>query len=114
MEKKVSDNQINFPKLGRALLWIDNKKNIDLIPYALYFLCTILFISDFVYHKHVNIGVEKIPGFYALYGFCISVFLVVCAKAIRVFLKRPEDYYAPYDVESETMPEEHLERVDSI
>ena len=38
--------------------------------------------------------------------------LVICAKAMRLVLKRPEDYYAPKDVESEAYPEDQLEKVD--
>ena len=37
---------------------------------------------------------------------------VTCAKGMRVFLKRDEDYYAPMDVESEDHPEHDLERED--
>ena len=36
--------------------------------------------------------------------------LVVCERAMRIFLKRDEDYYAPKDVESEAYPEDQLSR----
>jgi len=101
-----------FPALGRALLWVDNKRNVERIVYGLYIICALLFAADFVYQKKVYLPVEKIPGFYAFYGFFMCAALVICAKAMRVILKRPEDYYAPDDVETEDYPEEQLDRID--
>ena len=48
----------------------------------------------------------RIPGFYAIFGFGACVLLVLAAKALRRLLMRPEDYYAPYGVESEDMRQE--------
>jgi hypothetical protein len=101
----------SFPALGRALIWIDEKKNVRRVVLGLYILCAGLFVADFLYHKHSYLSVEDIPGFYALYGFFMCAALVVCAKVMRLFLKRPEDFYAPYDVESEDYPEDQLERI---
>ena len=38
-------------------------------------------------------GIEKIPGFYAFYGFIGCVVLVLLATAMRKVLMRDEDYY---------------------
>jgi hypothetical protein len=101
-----------FPRLGRGLLWLDKKKNVDRIVYGLYAVCALLFLADFFYDKHVKLGIEKIPGFYALYGFFMCAALVICAKALRVILMRTEDFYAPHDVDSEDYPADQLERLD--
>ncbi|MDU8928839.1 hypothetical protein RXV86_15715 [Alisedimentitalea sp. MJ-SS2] len=101
-----------FPLLGRLFLWADNPKSVNKMVYGLYTLCAALFAADFLYHKHVYLAVEEFPGFYALYGFFMCALLVICAKGMRVFLKRDEDYYTPYDVESEEYPEDQLEKVD--
>jgi hypothetical protein len=37
--------------------------------------------------------IEQIFGFYAVYGFLACAALILIAKAIGVFLKRPDDYY---------------------
>ncbi len=111
--KTSDDDPARYPPLGRALLWVEKKRNVDRIVYALYILCAGLFVADFLYHKHVYLGIEEFPGFYALYGFVMCAMLVICAKAMRVVLKRPEDYYAPNDVESEDYPEDQLERIDT-
>lgn len=99
-----------FPALGRALLWVDDKKNVNRIVYGLYAVCAGLFVADFIYHKHSYLDVEDVPGFYAIYGFFMCAALVICARGMRLFLKRPEDFYAPHDVESENYPEDQLER----
>ena len=111
--KTSDDDPARYPPLGRALLWVEKKRNVDRIVYTLYSLCAGLFVADFLYEKHVSLQIEEFPGFYALYGFVMCAMLVICAKAMRVVLKRPEDYYAPHDVESEDYPEEQLERIDT-
>jgi hypothetical protein len=113
MNEDKHTNPASLPWLGRKLLWLDDKKNVDRIVYGLYTVCALLFVADFLYHKHVVFGIEKIPGFYALYGFIMCAALVICAKGLRVFLKRREDYYAPNDVESENYPADQLERIDN-
>lgn len=112
MDNKPNDNPDKFPPLGRALLWVDRPGNVDKIAYTLYAVCAVLFLADFFYHKHSYFAVEDVPGFYGMYGFFLSSGLVICAKGMRLFLKRPEDYYAPKDVDSEPYPEDQLAKVD--
>lgn len=106
------DRPEDYPALGRWLMFLDKPRNVNFIVYGLYGLCAFLFILDFFYYKKVYTSVEKFPGFYALYGFFMCAALVVCAKAMRLFLMRDESYYAPHDVESEEHPEHDLERID--
>lgn len=113
MTQKHEDNPETYPALGRLFTWVDKPGSLQKIVFSLYVLCAGLFAADFFYHKHTYVWVEDIPGFYALYGFFMCAALVVCAKVMRLFLKRPEDYYAPKDVESEPFPEDQLDRVDN-
>ena len=108
--KNHDDDPTKFPALGRKLLWLDNKRNVERIVRGLYSVCAVLFVADFIYAKHVELTIEHIPGFYGIYGFFMCAALVICAKAMRTFLKRDEDYYAPYDVESEEYPGSGLDR----
>jgi hypothetical protein len=73
--------------------WLDEKKNVDKIVYALYAVCALLVVADFFYHKHVHLAVENWIGFYGWYGLVACVLLVLAAKVLRVLLKRDEDYY---------------------
>lgn len=73
--------------------WLDNPRNVDIIVWALAIICVLLFVADFFYHKHVHFEFENWFGFFAWYGFFMCVVLVLAAKAMRIFLKRDEDYY---------------------
>ena len=87
----------------------DKPENVSRLLRGFYLICGILFLLDFVLHRHISIlqvkpkafGLhrhisiiwEKIPGFYALFGFVACVILVLVAKEMRKFLMRKEDYY---------------------
>ena len=105
-----NEDTSRFPWLGRKLMFLDNMKNVDRVVYGLYGLCFLLFIGDFLYKKKTYFAVEDFPGFYAIYGFVMCARLVICARGMRLFLMRDEDYYAPDDVDSEEYPEEGLSR----
>ena len=109
MSKHETD-PAKLPALGRMFLWTGNKSSVDRLVYGIYGICALLFLADFFYEKHVYLAIEEVPGFYALHGFFMCAALVVCARFMRIFLKRDEDYYAPYDVESEDYPEDQLDK----
>ena len=71
----------------------DNKQNVKRVIYALYIICALLFVLDFVVHRHASHPLDTMTGFYPLYGFVGCVLLVIIAKWLRTFIKRPEDYY---------------------
>ena len=74
--------------------WLDNKKNVDKIWYALLGICALSVLADFFHHKHVAHPVEDlIVGMYGWYSFIGCVFLVLSAKLLRRILMRSEDYY---------------------
>lgn len=99
-----------LPALGRALLFLDNPRSVTRIVYGLYAVCAGLVLLDLAYEKHPYFEIEHLFGFYGWYGFVMCVLLVVSAKAMRVVLMRPEDYYAPHDTQSEPHPEHDLGR----
>ncbi len=77
----------------------DDPKNVRRVITALFTVCGLLLAIDLldvfgvVYHKHVHFPFEHWFGFFAFFGFFLSCALVLAAKAMRVFLKRDEDYY---------------------
>ncbi len=73
--------------------WLDQPKNISIIVWSLVVVCVILFFSDAFYSKHPFFEIEKLFGFYGLFGFTVYVGLVLTAKWLRTFLMRPEDFY---------------------
>ena len=105
-----TDDPARLSWLSRHLLWVDNPSKVNRLIWALVILCIGLMLADFLYHKHSHFEIEDIPGFYGFYGFIMCAALVIAAKGLRILLKRDEDYYAPYTVESEEHPEADLGR----
>lgn len=110
MAKPQNDDPQKYPALGRWLMFLDEKKNVNRIVYSIYAICLGLYLVDFVYKKKTYVDIEDVSGFYMLYGFVMCAALVICAKMMRVVLKRDEDYYSPKDVESEEHPDADLEK----
>lgn len=73
--------------------WLDDKRNIRKIVWALGIVCTGLFVADGFYQKHPYFAVEAVFGFYAIYGFVMCVGLVLVARLLRKILMRDEDFY---------------------
>lgn len=71
----------------------DRHENVDRLLKGFYAICMLLVLVDFVVHRHIGFNWEKIPAFYAIYGFVACVLLVLIAKKIRNVVMRKEDYY---------------------
>jgi uncharacterized membrane protein len=71
----------------------DNPRNVKRAIYALYAVCALALIGDFIVHRHVDHPWEAIFGFYPIYGFGACVLLVLIAKEMRKVLMRKDDYY---------------------
>ncbi|PCH96551.1 MAG: hypothetical protein COB84_04765 [Rhodobacteraceae bacterium] len=95
-----------LPRLGRLLLWVDKPGSDKKIFWFLVAICVVVFALDWTYEKHSYFEVEHVKGFYALYGFVAFTGLIFVAKALRVLIKRPEDYYAPKSIDTEDYPKE--------
>ena len=90
----MADHQEPTRNVGEKKYWLDDKKNVDKIWYALLGICAATVIADFFYHKHVEYAVEDfIPGMYGWYGLGGCIFLVLSAKILRKLTIRDEDYY---------------------
>lgn len=105
-----------LPALGRMLLWVDKPGSANKLFWGLAIACVLLFLLDFTYEKHPHFDVELIPGFYGIYGFVMFTGLILAAKALRVLIKRPEDYYGDKAVDREEYPADQLkmERHDGL
>jgi len=75
------------------LFLFDKPQNVTRLVRGLYVVCGLLFVLDFIIHRHASRFWEGLPGFYAFYGFIAFVILVVVAKLLRKLVMRREDYY---------------------
>ena len=71
----------------------DNPRNVRFVVRLLVFCCALLFLLDFVLHRHVEHPWEAFSGFYAIYGFTACVILVLLARELRKLVMRKEKYY---------------------
>ena len=73
--------------------WLDRPQNVDKVYWGVWVLCALLLAIEPLVHKHGDFAFEEWFGFHGWYGLGACVALVLAAKALRVWLKRPEDFY---------------------
>lgn len=73
-------------------IW-DDPKNVKMFLRGFWILAAVVAVVDFAVHRHVEHPLERIPTFYALYGFVGVGALIFLSKALRRVVMRPEDYY---------------------
>jgi len=71
----------------------DNPRNVSLVIRSLYIVCILLFLLDFILHRHATNAWDSFSGFYTLFGFIAYVTIVLVAIQWRKLVKRKEDYY---------------------
>ena len=71
----------------------DNPRTVSLEILGFQTICILLFLLDFIMHRHVTRECECFTGFYAIFGFTACVTIVLVAKQLRKILKLKEDYY---------------------
>jgi uncharacterized membrane protein YidH (DUF202 family) len=73
--------------------FFDKQRNIDGFLMVFYVICAVLFVLDFIVHRHTMHSLEELPAFYAVFGFVAFVALVVGSILLRKLVMRKEDYY---------------------
>lgn len=111
MSKHETDPD-QFPAIGRALLWVDKPGSANKIFWALAVVCLGLFLSNFMFDPHGHFSMENVAGFYGVFGFVAFTCVILGAKALRAFIKRPENYYGDASVDAEEYPASGLDMRD--
>ena len=73
--------------------WADKPVIRQRIRNVLYAVCALLVLAEFIVHRHIYMPLEKIPAYYAIYGFIALVSVVMLAKLLRKLVGREENYY---------------------
>ena len=89
----MTDQRPHTPDNGGRKYWLDNPKNVDKVYWSVIVVSVLLFFADALYDKHPEFSIEKVFGFYGIYGFVACVGLVLAAKGLRLLLMRGENYY---------------------
>ena len=73
--------------------WLLRKENIRKLWIIFIAILTITVVAGLFVHQHESFGIEDSFGFFAWYGFITCIAMVIFAKILGFFLKRPENYY---------------------
>jgi len=73
--------------------WLARPETIRKLWLALIAVLVLLVAAELVFPHHGHFGFDGLFGFSAALGFGACVVLVVVAKSLSVFLKRPDTYY---------------------
>ena len=73
--------------------WLARPETIRKLWIALYAFLALLLAGGAAFPVHGHFGLDGSFGFAAWFGFGACVVLVVAAKSLSVFLKRPDTYY---------------------
>ena len=109
-QRKTQQSDDHLPPLGKKFLWADNPDKVSRLITYLAVLCGLLFVFDFIIHRHAYFSLEGWYGFYGIAGFVAFTLIVVGAKNLRKLIGRGEDYYAPFAVDAEEYPAEGLDK----
>jgi len=73
--------------------WLLRQENIRKLWIGFIAVLVLTVVAGLFVHQHESFGIEDSFAFFAWYGFITCVGMVVFAKLLGIFLKRPEDYY---------------------
>ncbi|MGA9394381.1 MAG: hypothetical protein WCA83_09665 [Azonexus sp.] len=74
--------------------WLDQPNNIKLLWRGFLLVLALTVVAEFAVRLHPHFEIEGLFGFHALYGFVACALMIVVAKGLGLFLKRPDSFYA--------------------
>jgi len=77
--------------------WLYRPENLPKLWWGFWIILAITVIAQIFVHVHAYFTVDGWFGFSALYGFLACAGMVIFAKVLGSWLKRPEDYYDDND-----------------
>jgi fumarate reductase subunit D len=78
--------------------WLYRKQNRSKLWLAQFVILALALLPGLFIHHHAHFPgtdfrLDASVGFYAWYGFATCGAMVILAKVLGIFLKRPDDYY---------------------
>lgn len=77
--------------------WLEKPATIRLLWRGFIAVLALTVLAEFAVELHPHFAIERVFGFGAWYGFLACAALIVVAKAIGYFVKRPDTYYEDAD-----------------
>jgi len=70
----------------------DKRKSWRMVMFGI--MALLVLLNLFIHPHHPHFGVDRVPGFWAVFGFFMGVVMIFFVKKIvQPLIKRPEDYY---------------------
>jgi hypothetical protein len=73
--------------------WLDEPRHVRLLWRGFLAVLVLLVLAELVVHLHPQFAVESVFGFAAWFGFGACAAMIVAAKGLALWLKRPDTYY---------------------
>jgi hypothetical protein len=73
--------------------WLDEPRHVRLLWRGFLVVLALLIVAELVVHLHPAFEVESVFGFAAWFGFGACAAMIIAAKALALWLKRPDTYY---------------------
>jgi hypothetical protein len=73
--------------------WLDEPHHVRLLWRGFIAVLMLLVLAELVVHLHPHFAIESVFGFAAWFGFVACAAMIVAAKGLALWLKRPDTYY---------------------
>jgi len=77
--------------------WLDRPRNVKRLWRGFLAVLVLAVLAQLAIMLHPHFAVEGVFGFAAWYGFGSCVLMIVAARLLGLWLKRPDDYYGDGD-----------------
>ena len=83
----------HIPDKTSATHWLDQPRHVKLLWRSFLAVLALSVLAEFFVPLHPHFEVESWFGFSAGYGFAACIVMIVAAKGLALWLKRPDTYY---------------------
>ncbi len=73
--------------------WLDEPRNVKRLWRAFLVVLALTVAAELFVTLHPDFAIERVFAFHAWFGFVSCVAMIAVAKALALFLKRPDTYY---------------------
>jgi len=73
--------------------WLDEPRNVKRLWRGFLVVLVLMMLAEAVVSLHPHFGIDSLFGFHAGFGFLACAAMIGVAKALALWLKRPDSYY---------------------
>jgi hypothetical protein len=77
--------------------WLDHPRNVKRLWRGFLVVLALTVAAEFLVHLHPHFGIDGLFGFHAAFGFVACAAMILVAKGLARWLKRPDSYYGGGD-----------------